>query len=47
MGTATVSMPTQVYIGLAVTSHNPSVTTTATFSNVTMTGCRPRTRRPR
>ena len=31
-------MPTQVYVGLAVTSHNPSAATTATFSNVTITG---------
>ncbi len=41
MGTITVAMPAQVYVGLAVTSHNPSVTTTATFSNVTVTGSTP------
>jgi hypothetical protein len=41
MGTFTVPLPTSVYVGLAVTSRNPSVTTTATFSNVTVTGGAP------
>ena len=36
--TSTVTMTAQVYIGLAVTSHNASVTTSATFTNVTTTG---------
>jgi regulation of enolase protein 1 (concanavalin A-like superfamily) len=36
--TTAVSMPSQVYIGLAVTSHNPSATATAAFSNVIVTG---------
>ena len=30
----TVTMPSTVYVGLAVTSHNPSATATASFSNV-------------
>ena len=38
MMTCTVTMPAQVYIGLAVTSHNASVAASATFSNVTVTG---------
>jgi len=33
-----ISMPTNVYIGLALTSHNPGVTCTAEFSNVQTTG---------
>jgi O-glycosyl hydrolase len=37
MGSFTIAMPVRVYIGLSVTSHNPSVTTTATFSNVSVT----------
>ena len=34
VGSDTASMPATVYVGLAVTSHNPSATATATFSNV-------------
>ena len=34
-------MPSQVYIGMAIASHDPSVTTTATFTNVTVTGTAP------
>lgn len=34
--TQTVTLPTSVYVGLAVTSHNASQRTTATFSNVTV-----------
>ena len=34
VGSDTVSMPATVYVGLAVTSHNPAATATATFSNV-------------
>jgi regulation of enolase protein 1 (concanavalin A-like superfamily) len=37
MNSITVVMPTQVYVGLAVTSHNALVATTATFTNVTFT----------
>ena len=36
IGTDTITMPATVYVGLAVTSHNTSATTTATFSNVTV-----------
>ena len=36
MGSFTVTMPTRTYIGLSVTSHNPSLATTATFSNVSV-----------
>ena len=32
----TVTLPVQVYIGLAVTSHNATTSATATFSNVTV-----------
>jgi hypothetical protein len=38
MGSATIPMASQTYIGLAVTSHNPSAVTAATYSNVTLTG---------
>jgi regulation of enolase protein 1 (concanavalin A-like superfamily) len=38
MGSFTIALPTPVYVGLSVTSRNPSVTTTAAFSNVTVTG---------
>jgi regulation of enolase protein 1 (concanavalin A-like superfamily) len=38
MDSFTIALPTSVYVGLSVTSRNPSVTTTATFSNVTVTG---------
>jgi len=37
VGSDTVSMPATVYVGLAVTSHNPAATATATFSNVAVT----------
>jgi len=35
---STISMSTNVYIGLAVTSHNAALTCEAKFSNVTITG---------
>jgi glucose/arabinose dehydrogenase/regulation of enolase protein 1 (concanavalin A-like superfamily) len=38
VGTATISMPTQVFIGLAVTSHNNSVLCSAVFDNVSLPG---------
>jgi regulation of enolase protein 1 (concanavalin A-like superfamily) len=38
VGTETISMPLTVYVGLAVTSHNVSATSTATFTNVTLRG---------
>jgi regulation of enolase protein 1 (concanavalin A-like superfamily) len=41
MGTTTIPMASQVYIGLAVTSHNPALTANATFSNITTTGTSP------
>jgi chitinase len=34
MGTTTISMPSTIYVGLAVTSHNASARTTASFSGV-------------
>jgi chitinase len=34
LGTETVQMPATVYVGLAVTSHDPSYISTGTFSNV-------------
>jgi hypothetical protein len=37
MGTFTSGLPSPVYVGLAVTSDNPSIANTATFSNVTVT----------
>lgn len=37
VGSATINMPTNVYIGLAVTSHNDPVLCTATFSSVAVT----------
>ncbi|HWW83918.1 MAG TPA: LamG-like jellyroll fold domain-containing protein, partial [Vicinamibacterales bacterium] len=37
MGSVTVPMTAQAYVGLAVTSHNASALTTATLSNVTVT----------
>ena len=33
LGTAIVTMPAQIYVGLATTSHNPNQTTTAGFVN--------------
>jgi len=38
VGTVNVTMASTVYIGLAVTSHNDGVLTTARFSNVQLTG---------
>jgi len=38
MGSSTTVMASRVYIGLAVTSHNPSLSASATFTNVTATG---------
>jgi len=38
INSATVPLPTHVYVGLAVTSHLASRSTTASFSNVTVTG---------
>ena len=37
VGSATVSMAAQVYVGLAVTSHSDGVVATATFDNVSVT----------
>lgn len=37
MGSATVSMTGTVYVGLALASHNNAQTTSATFSNLTLT----------
>jgi regulation of enolase protein 1 (concanavalin A-like superfamily) len=37
-GMSTITTGSTVYVGLAVTSHNPSVTATATFTNVAVTG---------
>jgi len=36
IGSATISMASQVYVGLAVTSHNNSAISTAVFENVTV-----------
>jgi IPT/TIG domain len=38
MGSDSIPMPTRVYIGLVVTSHNPSMVNNATLTNVTVTG---------
>jgi regulation of enolase protein 1 (concanavalin A-like superfamily) len=38
IGTQTITMPTRVYVGLAVTSHKPSATGRGVFTNVTVTG---------
>ena len=38
IGTATPAFGSRTYIGLAVTSHDPGVTATGTFTNVTVTG---------
>jgi hypothetical protein len=38
IGTYTSSMPSQVYVGLAVTSHAPTSLATAVFDNVTVSG---------
>ena len=38
MGSDSIPMPTRVYIGLAVTSHNASLINNATLTNVTVTG---------
>ena len=37
VGTETIDMPAGVYVGLAVTSHNTSMTATATFTDVAIT----------
>jgi len=37
IGSATIAMGTNVYVGLAVTSHNDGVVTTAQFDNVSLT----------
>jgi len=37
LNSTTLALPTQVFIGLSVTSHNLGVATTATFTNVTVT----------
>jgi hypothetical protein len=37
MGSINVTMASQAYIGLAVNSHSTTVSTTGTFSNVTVT----------
>jgi hypothetical protein len=36
VGTETIAMSSSVYVGLAVTSHNAAMTTTASFTNVTI-----------
>jgi regulation of enolase protein 1 (concanavalin A-like superfamily) len=36
VGSDTLTMPATVYVGLAVTSHNAAATTTATFTNVSV-----------
>ena len=38
IGTQTITMPTRVYVGLAVTSHKPSATGRGVFTNVAVTG---------
>ncbi len=38
VGTATISMASSVYVGLAVTAHNNGVLNTTTFDNVSVTG---------
>jgi len=38
LSSTTLALPTQVFIGLSVTSHNLGVATTATFTNVSVTG---------
>ena len=38
IGRSTITTGSTVYIGLAVTSHNPSAAATATFTNVAVTG---------
>ncbi len=37
LGTLTISLPAQIYLGLATASHNPSQTTTAQFVNYSTT----------
>ena len=37
VGSETISMPSSVYVGLAVNSKDPSLTTTGTFTNVSIT----------
>jgi regulation of enolase protein 1 (concanavalin A-like superfamily) len=38
IGTATVTMGSSVYVGLALTSHNPSTLASSTYQNVSVTG---------
>jgi phosphatidylserine/phosphatidylglycerophosphate/cardiolipin synthase-like enzyme/regulation of enolase protein 1 (concanavalin A-like superfamily) len=38
VGSVSISMPSTVYVGIAVTSHNTSASTTATVDSVTVTG---------
>jgi regulation of enolase protein 1 (concanavalin A-like superfamily) len=35
VGTETITMPASIFVGMAVTSHNNTALTTATFTNVT------------
>jgi len=37
VGVVTITLPSTVYVGIAVTSHNTSATTTATVDHVTVT----------
>ncbi len=37
-GSFTLALPSTIYVGLAVTSHNDGVACTATFENITLTG---------
>ena len=46
VGSATISMASTVYVGLAVTSHNPGARATATFTNVTARTLTPGTNQP-
>ena len=46
VGTETISMTTDVFVGLAVSSHNNSVTTAATFDNVTVSTTSPTNQPP-
>jgi glucose/arabinose dehydrogenase/regulation of enolase protein 1 (concanavalin A-like superfamily) len=41
VGTATINMATNIYIGLAVTSHNDAVLCTSTMDNINVTGSAP------
>jgi len=46
ISSATITMTTSAYIGLAVTSHNPRTLNTSTFDNVTLSGGVPSTPTP-